>query len=86
MNFTFPQGYNTHRVGGNRKRSLQSENVDQKISRNSVFNCHLSPFRRQIAIESHVSNDFLSTFVDCINIFDCCLPGVLYLITCHYGL
>ena len=27
-----------------------------KIARNSVFNCHLSPIGRQIAIENFVSN------------------------------
>ena len=29
-----------------------------------------------MAIENSVSKDFLSMFFDCINIFDCCLPGV----------
>ena len=31
---------------------------------------------RQMAIENSDSNDFLSTFVDTINVFDCRLPGV----------
>ena len=43
---------------------------------NIVVNCHLSSVRRQMAIESSVSNDFLSTFVDSINIFDCRLSRV----------
>ena len=29
-----------------------------KIARNSVFDCHLSPIGRQIAIENSISNDF----------------------------
>ena len=28
-------------------------------------------------IENYVSNDFLSAFVDSINVFDCRLPGVI---------
>ena len=39
----------SHRVGGNRKRYQQSTNVDKKIDRNGVFNCHLSPVWRQMA-------------------------------------
>ena len=30
-----------------------------------------------MAIENSVSNDFLSMFVDSINVFDCCLSGVM---------
>ena len=29
-----------------------------------------------MAIENYVSNDFLSTFVDSINVFDCRISGV----------
>ena len=29
-----------------------------------------------MAIKNSVSNDFCSTFVDNVNIFDCCLSGV----------
>ena len=29
-----------------------------KIARNSVFDCHLSPIWRQMAIKNYVSNDF----------------------------
>ena len=48
-----------------------------KIARNSVFDGHLSPVGRQMAIENSVSNDFfLSSYVDSIKIFDCRLPGV----------
>ena len=31
-----------------------------------------------MAIENSVSNDFLSTFVDSTNVFDCRLPGVVF--------
>ena len=55
----------SHRVGGNLKHSKQSTTVHEK------------PFGRQIAIERSVSNNFLSTFVDSINIFDCLLPSVM---------
>ena len=36
-----------------------------------------------MVIENSVSNDFLYTFVDSINIFDCHLPGVT---KCMYDL
>ena len=35
-----------------------------------------------MAIEKSVSNDFLSTFFDSINIFDCSLPGVINILKC----
>ena len=52
-----------------------------EIARNSVFDCRLATndnrkIGRQMAIENPVSNDFLSTFVDSINFFDCRLSGV----------
>ena len=65
-----------HRVGGNRKTFLTIDERAPKITRNSVFDCHLSPVGRQMAIENSVSNDFLSTFVDSIKVFDCLLFGV----------
>ena len=61
------------------KMLLTIDEPGSKIARNSVFDCHLSPNWRQMAIENSVSNDFLSPFVDCINVFDCRLPGVGYL-------
>ena len=64
-----------HRVGGNRKRYQQSPNADQK-SILTVFDCHLSPDWRQMAIKNSVSNIFLSTLLDSIAVFNCCLPGV----------
>ena len=48
-----------------------------KISRNSVFDCHLLPVWRQMAIKNSISNDFGSTTIDNINVFDCRLSGVL---------
>ena len=50
--------------------------LHMEIARNGVFDCHVSPVGRQMAIENLVSNDFLSTFVDSINVFDCRLSGV----------
>ena len=47
-----------------------------KIARNSFFNCHLSPFGRQMPIENSVSNYFLIYVVDSISVFDGCLSGV----------
>ena len=55
--------------------------IHGEITRNSVFDCHLSPVGRQIAIKNSVSNDFLSTFFDSIDIFDCCLPRVILIKT-----
>ena len=46
------------------------------LSRNSDLDCHLSPVWRQMAIRNSVSNYFLSTLVDSINVFDCHLSGV----------
>ena len=37
-----------------------------KIDRNSVFDCHLLPMGRQMAIENTVSIDFGSRFLDSI--------------------
>ena len=47
-----------------------------KIAKKSVVDCHLSPVRRQMIIQNSVFNDFWSTFVDNINIFDCRLSSV----------
>ena len=40
------------------KTLLTIEERGSKIVRNSVFDCHLSPVGRQMAIENSVSNDF----------------------------
>ena len=58
------------------KTLLTIDERGSKIDRNSVFDCHLSPDWRQMAIENSVSNDFWSTFVASINVFDWRLPGV----------
>ena len=50
---------------------------EYKIDRNSVFDCHLSPVGRQMAIENTVSIDFRSLLLESIGVFDCCLPGVI---------
>ena len=47
-----------------------------KIVKHSVFDCHLSPMGRQMAIKNSVSSNFLSMFVDSIVLFDCAIPGV----------
>ena len=44
-----------------RRQSKTLSTIDKrgsKIDKNSVFDCHLSPVWRQIAIENSVSNDF----------------------------
>ena len=48
----------THRVGGIIKKANTIEERRSKINRNSVFNCHLSPRWRQMAIENTVSIEF----------------------------
>ena len=59
------------------KTLLTIDECGLKIARNSVFDCHLSPIWRQMAIENYVSNDVRFMSVDSINIFDCCLSGVM---------
>ena len=45
----------------------------------SAFDCHLSPVGRLMAIKNYVSNYVWSTFVDSIDVFDCCLSSVVSL-------
>ena len=61
------------------KMLLTINESGSKIARNSVFDCHLSPVRRQMTIENSVSNDFdlRSMIVIIINFFDCRLSGVV---------
>ena len=40
------------------KKLLTNDERGSKIARNTVFDCHLSPVGRQMAIENSVSNDF----------------------------
>ena len=49
-----------------------------KIVRNRVFDCHLSPHWRQMAIENTISIDFdpRSSIID--SVFDCRLSGVAF--------
>ena len=44
-----------------RRQSKTLSTIDERVSKidsNSVFDCHLSPVWRQMAIENSVSNDF----------------------------
>ena len=66
------------------KTLLTIKKLGIKIARNSAFDCHLSPVRRQMAIENSVSNNYLSTFVDSINVFDCHKFGVNTVIKISY--
>ena len=54
-----------HQIGSNRKHNTIDE-LGLKIVRNRVFDCHLSPFRRQMAIKNTVPSDFINS------VFDCC--------------
>ena len=47
-----------HWIGGNRKTLSTIVERGSKIDRNSVFDCHLSPVGRQMAIENTVPIDF----------------------------
>ena len=72
--------YNLFNTPG-RRQSITlklSKNVDQKIVRNRVVDCHLSPGWRQIAIENTVSHGFFyprSSIVK--SVVDCRLPGAI---------
>ena len=55
---------------------LTIDDRGSKNARNSVLDCHLLPTGQQMTIENSVSIDFLSTFFDSINLFECRLPGV----------
>ena len=66
------------------KMLLTMDEHVSKIDRNSVFDCHLSPFGRQMAIKNSVFNNLLSAFVGSINVFDCRLPGVVSLANCYH--
>ena len=66
------------------KMLLTMDERGSKIDRNSVFDCHLSPVGRQMAIKNSVSNNLLSAFVGSINIFHCRLPGVVSLANCYH--
>ena len=67
------------------KTLLTIDERGSKIAWNSVFNCHLSQVgliaivpSQQMAIKISVSNDYWSTFVYSINVFDRHLPVCIY--------
>ena len=62
----FPKHIDTINTPARRqsKTPLTIDDCGSKIDRNSVFDCHLSPVGRQMAIESSVFKGLLSTFVD----------------------
>ena len=55
--------------------------IDERGLKKSLETVFLIVICRQLgdimAIKNSVSNDFLSTFVDSINVLDCRLPGVM---------
>ena len=53
-----------------------SRSIDQK-SLETVFDCHLSPHWRQMAIDNTVSIDFDPRASISVSVFDCRLPGVM---------
>ena len=59
------------------------DNRGSEIATTSVFDCHLSPVERLMAIEHSVSNYFLSAFIDSIDVFDCRLSGEVSLFCIH---
>ena len=61
------------------ENALNNRQTWTKITRNSVFACHLSPVGQQMAIENTVSNNLWSTFVDSINVINCRLSDVMML-------
>ena len=61
---------------GQSKTLLTIDEHRSKIARISVFDCHLSPVGRQMAIKNSVSNDFGSMFIDSSNVFVCRLSDV----------
>ena len=59
------------------KTLLTIDGRRSEIARNSVFDCHLSPVRRQMTIENSVLAIFDLRSFDSINVSDCRLPGVM---------
>ena len=59
------------------KTLLTIDERGSKITRNSVFISIYGPTGKKKAFKNSVSNNFWSTFVDSINIFDCHLSGVI---------
>ena len=72
--FTHFHSLNSVFIWADRGQSKTLVTIDErgsKITRNSVFNCHLSPVGWQMAIKNSVSNDFWSMFIHSINVFEC---------------
>ena len=65
-----------HRIGGNRKRTLQSTNTDRKSLEIDFSIAICRPIGDKCQSETLFLSIFLSTFVDSINVFDCRLSGV----------
>ena len=64
----------SHRIGSNKKQSKQSMNADNKLLE-TVFViaiCCLSDYKQQ-------TKQYLTTFVDSINVFDCRLSSVFFI-------
>ena len=66
----------SHRVGGNQKCNTIEERRS-KIVRNSISDCHLSPYCHKWQSKTRFLSifDLRSSIVD--SIFNCCLPGVI---------
>ena len=65
----------SHRIGSNKKQSKQSMNADNKLLE-TVFLiaiCCLSDYKQKSKI---LLLQYLTTFVDSINVFDCRLSSV----------
>ena len=74
--------YILHPEGGNRKRSEQSMDADQKSIETafSIVICRQSGDKWRS--KTLFLTFFLSTFIDSIDVFDCRLPGVKMFILC----
>ena len=55
-----------HAIGRQSRTLFTIDERVSKIARNSVFDCHLSPYGRQMVIENSVSNYIIYTYVDSI--------------------
>ena len=68
----------SHRIGSNKKQSKQSMNADNKLLE-TVFViaiCCLSDYKQQ---SKFCYLQYLTTFVDSINVFDCRLSSVFFI-------
>ena len=66
----------THRIGGNPKCCYNDKRMS-KIVRNRVFDCHLSPDWRQMAIKKTLFLTIFDPYSSIVkSVFDCRLSGV----------